>query len=342
MELDEIEKKFKEEVKHSIIEMDLVTVEDIATKFVEPIYIKPEYQRNIKWSDSDNSLLIESLIMNLPLPSIFLYETSEEKYEIVDGLQRINAIQKFFKNEFKLFNLEVWDNELTDFHYKDLPEIIKRSISSQKISIIKIIDDGENKGFKGTLFGRLNTGGVKLEKQEIRNAIYAGEYNEMLKELAKEEIFTSLINITDKEKKSYKSEELVLRCFTLITENSNTPNKMNKHMEENRNTTKENLKEKKNLFTNLMEFITEIFGVEAFGKKLTLMKYDAYIILFSKYLENKIKVIEVREELKAKMSQEKIFSDLSPKLKDINNEVKKIEGILEEILQKKYGEKTNV
>lgn len=161
--------------------------------------LHPEYQRRITWNTKKRSRLIESLIINIPIPPIFLYEYDYDKYEIMDGLQRITTIIDFYNNEFKLTGLEEWD-ELNGKMYKTLPEKIREGIDRRQLQVITLLKESANtleraEQIKRLVFERLNTGGVKLQGQEIRNAIYNGNGNKMCFKLSENPLFRKLWNI---------------------------------------------------------------------------------------------------------------------------------------------------
>ena len=161
--------------------------------------LHPEYQRRITWNTQKRSKLIESLIINIPIPPIFLYEYDYDKYEIMDGLQRISTIIDFYENKFKLTGLEEW-SELNGKDYKHLPEKIREGIDRRQLQVITLLKESANnperaEKIKRLVFERLNTGGVKLQGQEIRNAIYNGKGNEICFALSENQLFRKLWNI---------------------------------------------------------------------------------------------------------------------------------------------------
>lgn len=163
--------------------------------------LKPDYQRRIVWDSEKRSKLIESIIMNIPIPPIFIYETSFGKYQVMDGLQRINAIIDFYNGDYKLEGLSQW-KELNGRKYDELPEQIKDGIDRRQISTVTLLKESaktsvDEDNMKKMVFERLNTGGVKLVSQEIRNALYPGKFNDLCQNLSENKTFRKLWNMVD-------------------------------------------------------------------------------------------------------------------------------------------------
>ena len=126
--------------------------------------------------------------MNVPVPPIFLYEWDYGKYEVMDGLQRLTAVRDFYSNAFPLSGLEYW-TELDGWRCDDLPSRIRAGIDRRYLSSIVLLKETSHgnespERLKRFVFGRINTGGVHLSPQELRNALYDGPMNELCKDLA--------------------------------------------------------------------------------------------------------------------------------------------------------------
>ncbi len=165
--------------------------------------LAPPYQRRKRWNNAKRSHLIESLLINIPIPPIFLYECDLAKYEVMDGQQRMDAIRGFFKNEYALTNLKKWP-ELDGRKYSDLPARIQAGLNRRGLAAIIILtESGQSENtaieIRQYVFERLNTGGEKLNAQEIRNCIYASPFNDMLVDISRTSLFTSAWNIPPKE-----------------------------------------------------------------------------------------------------------------------------------------------
>lgn len=155
--------------------------------------LRPFYQRRPRWDPKKQSLLIELFIMNIPVPPIFLYEKEFNSYEVMDGQQRLTALKEFYDNNLKLTGLEMWP-ELNGRLYRTLPDKLQAGIDRRSITSIVLLkestaDEDEALFLRETVFERLNTGGVALERQEIRNALYRTDFNDLLLKLSRLDVF---------------------------------------------------------------------------------------------------------------------------------------------------------
>lgn len=151
--------------------------------------LNPEFQRRHRWSKERQSRLIESFIMNVPIPPIFLYEDRYSHYQVMDGLQRMTAIYEFYSSQLELVGLQEWP-ELNGRTYKTLPEQVRRGVDRRYLSSIILLQEtakaeGEAERLKQLVFERINSGGVRLEHQESRNAIYDGRLNRLCIQLSR-------------------------------------------------------------------------------------------------------------------------------------------------------------
>lgn len=148
----------------------------------------PEYQRRHRWGPERQSRLIESFLMNVPVPPVFLYEYELARFEVMDGRQRLTALMEFYDDELVLAGLEYWP-ELNGRSYTTLPTSIRDGIDRRYLSSIILLNEtaaSEEKAaaLKKMVFERLNSGGVRLSSQETRNAVYNGPLNDLCLELS--------------------------------------------------------------------------------------------------------------------------------------------------------------
>lgn len=151
--------------------------------------LRPEYQRRHRWSNEKKSRLIESLVMNVPIPPIFLYEYEYSRYEVMDGLQRLSTIKEFYEGQFSLHGLVEWA-ELNGRTYASLPSSVRAGIDRRYLSSIILLQETarnakEAQVLKQLVFERINSGGERLTPQESRNAIYGGPMNDLCLELSR-------------------------------------------------------------------------------------------------------------------------------------------------------------
>lgn len=187
------------------------------------IIIRPEYQRLFRWSNEQRSRLIESIILQLPIPPIFLVENEDGVLELIDGLQRTSSVLQFLDNNaigeprLQLTGCDIIKS-INDMYFENFPVAVRMRIKRTPIRAIVIKKSGDE-FVKYEMFKRLNTGGSLLSPQEIRNCssrmIDGGEeFYAFLQELAADERFKIAIDRlsdTDLEKKG--DEELVIRFF---------------------------------------------------------------------------------------------------------------------------------
>jgi hypothetical protein len=161
----------------------------------EIIDISPAYQRRLRWNNKKKSLLIESFLLNIPVPPIFLFERDYNEYEVIDGRQRLDAVSSFLSNDYALTGLEYW-SELNKKRFNDMPKVLQRGLLRRSLAAVVLLAETKSTGenaidVRRVLFDRLNTGGIRLNPQELRNALYPGTLNKLLIGLARSAPFTT-------------------------------------------------------------------------------------------------------------------------------------------------------
>ena len=187
----EIEAKYDTKSERIVTETNREKLPNFYEALKKPDYMntRPFYQRRSRWTAKLQSRLIESILINIPIPPLFVYEIRSNVHEVMDGQQRISAIKAFYSNELVLEGLERWP-ELNGRTYSKLPKAIQDGIDRRSITWISVLresteNDEEAMLLKQLVFERLNTGGVELSHQEIRNALFAGDFNNTLLELSR-------------------------------------------------------------------------------------------------------------------------------------------------------------
>lgn len=161
--------------------------------------LDPEYQRRHRWSIERKSRLIESFLMNVPVPPVFLYERDLARFEVMDGRQRLTALSEFYADKFALTGLQYW-SDLDGRRYSQLPSKVRDGIDRRYISSVILLKETaateeQAAVLKKIVFERLNSGGVKLGSQETRNAVYNGPLNQLCLTLSENETFRRMWGI---------------------------------------------------------------------------------------------------------------------------------------------------
>jgi len=254
------------------------SVSDLVNMIKEnDISIDPDYQRNYIWDNKKASLLIESILLSVPIPVIYVAEESDSRWTVVDGLQRLYSLKRFADDEFKLRGLEIL-SELNGTQYSKLNPKALRILKNGIIRIIVILQESDPE-IKYDIFLRLNRGSIKLNEQELRNCLYRGKFNNLLKELREYPNFLRCIRISAPNKR-FNDAELILRYFALSDSydhmNHNVKdyhNKMkvflNNYMESKEKVTDDELAVMTSKFKSTIDKVYSLFGNNAF------IRYDS-------------------------------------------------------------------
>lgn len=176
--------------------------------------LSPDFQRNFVWDITRKSRLIESILLEIPLPVFYLARDKDGKYQVVDGVQRLTVIEQFFSNEFKLRNLEYLSDECDNRYFQKVnatslhPKFV-RHLRSYQIDC-NIIEPDTPHRVKLDIFKRLNIGGRSLNDQEVRNAILKVEVRNFIRKLANSNQFKLATDNSIKPKRMM-DQELVIR-----------------------------------------------------------------------------------------------------------------------------------
>jgi len=190
--------------------------------------IIPDFQRDFVWKYDQSVRFIETILLNLPVPSIMVYkvlENSREKFILVDGLQRVKTLEQFtggtWKNESsksRTFKINLKNSEWYGKTYETLSEEDKEHFEDYSFSTIMFenttADEISRNNSMYDIFNRINTGSEKLTDQEVRNAIFQGDALNFLQEKSKETVFQKLVSIHKKYMKREKDLDFLLRLAT--------------------------------------------------------------------------------------------------------------------------------
>jgi hypothetical protein len=310
----------------------------IVTMVDNPDYnLNPEFQRRHRWDNVRKSKLIESFIINVPIPPVFLYEVDFSEYEVMDGLQRLTAISQFYKDEFALEGLTEW-HELNGCLYSTLPNQIRKGIDRRYLSSIILLqetakNEQEAERLKQMVFERINSGGEKLKAQEIRNALYSGRFNSFCIQLSRNKYFCRMWAIPEPDQseienprlardeviknplfKDMSDVELCLRFFAYRQIDSWLGSTMEVFLDEylkkaTTQFTDEDLQKLATLFNDTCEFVYELFGelafcvhrkrngIEIHYDKPAKVLYDPIMHVLSTMLDNKAAILQHKEKI---------------------------------------------
>ncbi|MEM8640914.1 MAG: DUF262 domain-containing protein [Cyanobacteria bacterium P01_G01_bin.54] len=221
---DESETKFTEaqilEAEEQIVEQSKriefyiteYTIEILALKMQNGDFEIPPYQREDIWEERRKSRFIESILMGLPIPFLFFWESPETgKLEIVDGSQRLRTIEQFILGNLVLGDLDQL-SLLSGFGFQDLPESRQRKIKNRSIRGI-VLSEHTDEQSRFDLFERINTGSKIAEKAEVRRGALSGKFQDLVISLAQEKDFMEIAPVPDQREKEREREELVTRFF---------------------------------------------------------------------------------------------------------------------------------
>lgn len=197
-------------------------VESLVAKFIRPynlddqndssrdIYI-PAYQRKFVWSIERQSKFIESILLGLPIPFMFMADMQDGRLEVVDGSQRLQTLDRFLSNQLILEKLKRLNN-LNGFTFNDLPLPQQRRFKNQPIRVI-VLSDKATETVRKEIFERINTGSDNLKDMEVRKGTYQGPFYDFVEECAANPRLIALCPLSQSRENRQEREELVLRFF---------------------------------------------------------------------------------------------------------------------------------
>lgn len=201
-----------------------ITVRQLYDMIIErQIELQPEYQRHFVWDDVRQSQLIESIYLGIPVPNLFMATNIDSTWEVIDGLQRLTTIVNFVGNQstiertnpkskkLKLSGLDKLSS-MNGYRFEDLPPSIQFMFMTRPIRVT-VLNDKSDFNVRYDLFERLNTGGVILHPQEIRNCVYLGDFKDFIIECSQNSHFTNSVKMTENSERTGSREELVLKFF---------------------------------------------------------------------------------------------------------------------------------
>lgn len=257
--------------------------------------LDPDFQRKYKWDKEGwerASRFIESCLMRIPLPACYFAENADGSHLVIDGVQRLTTIEKFFNDEFALEGMSAF-KELEGKKFSQLGSLAAE-LEATTIRCIVLRKENPERLIQ-EIFSRLNQGAVKLSDQEIRHAIYSGPLNDLLRQLSKIKLIAEFGN---SKKDSREGEELVLRFFALKEDLKSYEGSLSKFLDSymlaNSQLDEEAITKLKENFEGTLDVCQKIFGDTAFmdttknRPRQSIVHYDLLMNSFASIAKTKL------------------------------------------------------
>jgi len=314
-------------------------VDSLVQRLEKDVIFVPEFQRNYVWSHRMASRFIESLLLGLPVPGIFLSkEPTTGKMLVIDGQQRLKTLQYFCQGVFegREFSLKEVQPQFENRTYRTLKEEDRLRLNDSIIhaTIVKQDEPTEDESSIFHIFERLNTGGMQLQPQEIRACIYYGEFNELLHELNGQAAWRKIYG---RPSKRLKDHELILRFFALYfsLDKYERPIKefLNKYMAANRDLQLHSADTLRTRFNTSMNLIAETLGQRAFRpeRALNAAVFDAVMVGLTRRLDKGpiSKQSQLKDTHEALLKDGNFITTTQTGTSDVTNVQKRIELAIE-------------
>lgn len=236
------------------------------------LIIDPEWQRSYVWDNRRASKLIESFLMDIPIPVVYLAKSEDGKYEVIDGVQRLSSVFEFFEGRLTLNGLEFMDH-INKKKFKEIQASYQNKLEDATIRTFEL-SPKTSKNLLFIIFERLNTGGIALNEMEIRNCIFRGPLNDLIKELARTPAFVECVDQSNLSKRMY-DRTLVLRFLVFYEKTyhkaqSGLKSFLNGFLQDfHKEPTAKKLQEWRSKFEGAMKASRTVFGQNGFRLWLT-------------------------------------------------------------------------
>lgn len=301
LSLREAMDKAQRDMVLEVADHSLLTVAGLVGK--DSIDLSPQFQRRDRWTARQQSALMESFLLNLPVPPIYLSEEDDGVFSVIDGKQRISAIRDFFADQFALQGLERLP-QAEGLKYSDMDRSIQSKLDKRPIRAVTILGQS-NPTLKYEVFLRLNREGEVLNAQEIRNVAFSGPFNSSIYGLAENEFLRTQIKATTAKSGAYKNmldAEYVLRFLMLSEEwksfKGDFREALDKFSLANRDADAHRVSQFEAKFNKAIGACESIFGGRAFRRpggrdEAIAAMYDAEMVALSQLNESQIDRLEL-------------------------------------------------
>ena len=265
---DNIERQIVEKQKTIDYDTKEFTVELLVEKFQKGDFFVPLYQRNFVWDHRRQSRFIESVLLGLPIPFMFMADTPDGRLEIVDGAQRMNTLASYLQGELTLKKLEIL-TVLNHLNFHEIPLSQQRKFKNRTLRMV-VLNDRTTEDAKFSIFERINTGSDILKHSELRKGAYSGPFYSLVDEFAKEPEFVALCPVTEKLAIRGERQELILRYLAYSERyrdfQHDVSEFLNRYIKEkntqyrnNPNLGKKERTDKREAFLRMLEFVKKWF-----------------------------------------------------------------------------------
>lgn len=280
------------------------------------LILADNFQRRRVWDDVKSSRLIESLLINVPIPVCYFAEV-DDAYSVIDGQQRLTAIYRYLNNEFGLKSLKVRP-DLNSKRFHQLGVSDQRTINNRSIRCIVILKESDP-DIRFDVFDRLNSNSVKLNAQELRNSLYRSKLNDLIKELSENSTFQSMRGVKNVDKRMQDCE-MVLRFFAFHFHSDqyrgNFSQFFDSYLRKGQNLSLDDLNRHRQIFLRVIDDVNDVFGKNSFRRYdnenqkwdnlINKSIYDIVMLYFARIdsLVIKEKKTEIIEALKSLCSND--------------------------------------
>jgi len=270
---NEVTQRFRQAQNSLVIQasdLSLASITDMV--FANAIDLNPHYQRRERWDAAKQSLLIESFLLNVPVPPLYFAEEELGHYSVIDGKQRVTAVHNFVSGQLVLRGLDKF-REINGLKFSELPAELQNTLKVRPFLRVVTLLRQSDQTLKYEVFLRLNTGGDRLLPQEIRNVAFSGSFNDLLISLSGNDFLRSKLKIVNSKSPAFMAMsdvEHVLRFFTTNAHwrsmGGSLSTAMDEYMRHHRLLTTAEVASYEILFKKSIETCATIWGKHAFEK----------------------------------------------------------------------------
>ncbi|WP_223881468.1 DUF262 domain-containing protein [Nesterenkonia ebinurensis] len=270
-----------------------ITVDELVRRVSRGrIEISPAYQRQFRWGPERQSRLVESILLGIPVPPLFMATNVEENegqtWEVVDGLQRLLSLTNFLGDNktrktarlegesLRLRDLEILPS-INGLTADELPADMREGLLDRPVKVI-VLNDKSDVQVRFDLFERLNTGGIRLTDQEVREAVFSGDFIDLLTELAETKLFDKTVNLQTGKHKDGTPQDFVLRFFAFYERYKDFDHSVKDFLNEFCASAADEpkLDERRMLFTDTFSFLSRVFPSGIHRGKRSITPVNVY------------------------------------------------------------------